>query len=166
MMNALFSTLLVVHVLSAIFWVGTTLFMVFFLEPTVRALGPEGGKFMQRLVGGTRLSQALAGAALLTVLTGLAMYGPATGNSMAVMLGERLPLTIGALAGIFSAITGGVMNGRASARMQALGKEMAAKGGPPAPAQMAEMQQLQATLRQGSRITAVLMVIAVVGMTW
>lgn len=165
-MTALLSPLLILHVLSAFFWVGSTLFMVLFLEPTVAALGADGGKFMQKLIGGTRLSPALAAAALLTVLTGLAMYGPVTGNSMAVMLGDRLPLTVGAVAGILSAITGGAMNGRASARMQALGKEIAAKKGPPAAEQMAEMQKLQATLRQGSRITAVLMVIAVVGMTW
>ena len=43
-----------VHIFSAIFWVGTTLFLVLFLEPTVRSLGPDGGKFMQRLLGGTR----------------------------------------------------------------------------------------------------------------
>jgi uncharacterized membrane protein len=165
-MTALLSPLLILHVLAAIFWVGTTLFMVLFLEPTVAALGADGGKFMQKLIGGTRLSPALAVTALLTVLTGLAMYGPVTGNSMAVMFGDRLPLTSGAVAGILSAITGGAMNGRASARMQALGKEIAAKKGPPAPAQLAEMQKLQATLRQGSRITAILMVIAVVGMTW
>ena len=164
-MTALLSPLLILHVLAAIFWVGTTLFMVLFLEPTVAALGADGGKFMQKLIGGTRLSPALAVTALLTVLTGLAMYGPVTGNSMAVMFGDRLPLTSGAVAGILSAITGGAMNGRASARMQALGKEIAAKKGPPAPAQLAEMQKLQATLRQGSRITAILMVIAVVGMT-
>lgn len=165
-MTALLSPLLILHVLAAIFWVGTTLFTVLFLEPTVAALGADGGKFMQKLIGGTRLSPALAVTALLTVLTGLAMYGPVTGNSMAVMFGDRLPLTSGAVAGILSAITGGAMNGRASARMQALGKEIAAKKGPPAPAQLAEMQKLQATLRQGSRITAILMVIAVVGMTW
>lgn len=165
-MNALLSVFLVLHVLLAIFWVGATLFMVLFLEPTVTALGPDGGKFMQRLIGGTRLSPALAAAAALTVLTGLALYGPVTANSMEIMFGTRLPLTIGALAGILSAITGGVMNRRASARMQALGKEIAAKKGPPAAEQMAEMQKLQATLRQGSRITAVLMIIAVIGMTW
>lgn len=165
-MTALLSPLLILHVLAATFWVGTTLFMVLFLEPTVAALGPDGGKFMQKLIGSTRLSPALAATALLTVLTGLAMYGPVTGNSMAVMLGDRLPLTIGAIAGILSAITGGAMNGRASARMQALGKEIGAKKGPPAPEQLAEMQKLQATLRQGSRITAILMVIALVGMTW
>ena len=50
--------------------------------------------------------------------------------------------------------------------MQALGKDIPDKAGPPGPEQLAEMQKLQVTLRQGSRITAILMVIAVVGMTW
>ena len=53
-MAILFPFLRFVHIAAAIFWVGTSLFMLFFLEPTIRSLGAEGGKFMQRLLGGTR----------------------------------------------------------------------------------------------------------------
>ncbi|MCO5182900.1 MAG: hypothetical protein M9928_02045 [Anaerolineae bacterium] len=155
-----------IHIFGAIYWVGTTLFMVMFLEPTVRALGPDGGKFMQRLTGNTRFSLSMTIAGLLTIIAGLGLFGPVTGWTMDIMLGARLPLTLGAIAGIASALVGFLVNGRASGKMQALGKEMAAQGVPPKPEQLAQMQQLQATLRNGSRITAVLMVLAVIGMTW
>lgn len=155
-----------IHIFSAIFWVGTTLFMVLFLEPTVAALGPDGGKFMQRLLGGTRFSLAIALSAWITILAGLGLYWPVTGLAPNVMLGPRLPLTIGAMAGIAAGIVGAVVTGRASGQLQTLGQQIASQGGPPAPAQLAEMQQLQGKIRQGSRWAAVLMVVAVIGMTW
>ena len=155
-----------VHIAAAIFWVGTSLFMLFFLEPTIRSLGAEGSKFMQRLLGGTRFSIAITAAAWLTILAGLVLYGPVTGGSTQIMFGQRLPLTIGAIAGIAAGAVGGAMQGRASAKITAVGARMAKAGGPPVPADLAEMQRLQGVLRQGSLIGTTLMVIAVIGMTW
>lgn len=155
-----------IHILSAIFWVGTTLFMVFFVEPTVRALGPDGGKFMQGLMGGTRFSLAMAVSGWLTILAGLLLYGPVTGWSVNLMLGPRLPLTLGAVAGIVAGLVGTLVQGRASGRLQALGQAVVAQGTPPSPTQAAEMQRLQAAIRRGSWWSAGLMVLAVIGMTW
>jgi uncharacterized membrane protein len=156
-----------VHIFSAIFWVGTTLFMVAFLEPTIKALGPEGGKFMQKLTGGTRFSLVMGLAGWLTVLSGLLMYSPVTGSfNPGIMFESRLVLTLGAVAGFAAGIVGTAMQGRSSGRLLALGKEIAAQGGPPSPEQAAEMGALQATIRRGSRLTAVLMVLAVFGMVW
>ena len=81
-------------------------------------------------------------------------------------VGSRLPLTLGALAGIAAGVIGAAVTGRASGQLQGVGKQMATQGGPPAPAQLAEMQRLQAKIRQGGVISAVLMVIVVIGMTW
>ncbi len=165
-MAILFPFLRFAHIAAAIFWVGTSLFMLFFLEPTVRALGADGGKFMQRLLGGTRFSIAITAAAWVTILAGLVLYGPVTGGSTQIMFGQRLPLTIGAIAGIAAGAVGGAMQGRASAKITALGGQMAKAGGPPAAADLAEMQRLQGVLRQGSIIGTTLMAIAVIGMTW
>jgi hypothetical protein len=155
-----------IHIFSAIFWVGTTLFMVFFLEPTVRSLGPDGGKFMQRLLGGTRFSLVMAASGWITIIAGLLLYGPVTGWSVSLIFGPRLPLTLGAVAGIAVGFVGTAVQGRASGRLQALGQTIAAQESPPSAAQAAEMQQLQAAIRQGGRWSAVLMVLAVIGMTW
>ena len=165
-MAILFPILRIAHIAAAIFWVGTSLFMLFFLEPTVRSLGPDGGKFMQRLLGGTRFSLAISAAAMITILAGLILYGPVTGGSAQIMFGQRLPLTIGAIAGIAAGIVGGAMQGRASGQLTALGARMAKAGGPPSPADLAEMQRLQGVIRQGSLWGGALMIIAVVGMTW
>ena len=107
-----------VHIFSAIFWVGTTLFLVLFLEPTVRCLGPDGGKFMQRLLGGTRFSLVIALSAWITIIAGAFLYWPLTGWSPQVMFGSRLPLTLGALAGIAAGVVGAAVTGRASGQFR------------------------------------------------
>lgn len=156
-----------VHIFAAIFWVGTTLFMVLFLEPTLRKLGPEGSKFMPTMLGSTRFSLAIAGSGWLTVVAGLLMFGAYTNNwSMAVIFGSRLPLTLGAVAGIGAGVVGTMVQGRSSGKLMALGGQIAAQQGPPQPPQLAEMQRLQGLIRQGSVWSAVLMVAAVIGMTW
>ncbi|MCO6451751.1 MAG: hypothetical protein J5I90_13285 [Caldilineales bacterium] len=166
-MSSLIPILRFIHIFSAIFWVGTTLFMVLFLEPTVRNLGPDGGKFMQSLLNRTRFSLAISASAILTVLAGLGMFGAYTGGwSASVMLGHRLPLTMGAIAGIAAAVVGAAFSGRISGKISELGQQMSTQGGPPRPEQLAEMQQLQVRMRRSTIVAAVLMVIAVVGMTW
>lgn len=165
-MSLVLTLLRLVHILSAIFWVGTTLFMLFFLEPTIRSLGPDGSKFMQRLLGSTRFSVVIAAAGGITILAGLFLYWPLTNFRSAVIFGTRLPLTLGALAGILAGIVGTRMQGRSSGRLMELGQEMAAQNRPPSPEQLAEVQSLQATIRRGSQISAVLMVLAVIGMVW
>lgn len=155
------------HIFSAIYWVGTTLFMVLFLEPTIRVLGQDGGKFMQRLVGGTRFSLSMSAAGLATIIAGFLLFGPATGSwSASLIFGPRLMLTLGAVAGIAAAVVGTAVQGRASGQMQALGQKIAQQGGPPTQEQVAQMGRLQAAIRQGGRWSAVLMVLAVIGMTW
>jgi hypothetical protein len=54
--------------------VGSAVLVAGFLLPTVRATGPEGGRFMQHLMGRRRLPVYLAIAMLLTVLSGFVMY--------------------------------------------------------------------------------------------
>ncbi len=166
-MSTLIQILRFIHIFAAIFWVGTTLFMVFFLQPVVGSLGPDGGKVMTRLSTGTRFSLVMSLAALATVLAGLFMFGAYTGGwDQSILLGSRLPLTLGAIAGIAAAVVGMGVIGRTSGKVVDLGQQMAAQGGPPAPEQIQEMQRLQGRIRQGTIWATVLMVIAVIGMTW
>ncbi len=41
----------VLHVLFAIAWGGAVFLMVFFLQPTAKAIGPAAGPFMRELLG-------------------------------------------------------------------------------------------------------------------
>ena len=62
-----------VHIVCGVFWAGTALFTVLWLEPSVRAAGPAGGQVMQRLVE-RRYALAMPVTALLTVISGIALF--------------------------------------------------------------------------------------------
>ncbi len=154
-----------IHIVSAIFWVGTTLFNTFFLGPTVQSLGADGGRFMQRLLSGTPFLNVITAAAVLTVLSGILLYGPVTSNDVGIMFDARLPLTLGAIAGLISGGLGGAIGG-ASRRLLALGQTIAAQGTPPTAEQGATLAALQGKIGRYSRLASVLMILAVIGMTW
>jgi hypothetical protein len=154
----------IIHVFSGIFWVGTTMFMVAFLEPTIRASGEAGGKLMGRLVSGTRLSLAMGLTGWATAISGLLMYAPLTNFAPSVVFGLRLPLTLGALAGVAAGMVGTLFQGRASGQLTALNKEIAGAGRPPTPDEGQQIGALQAKIYRGSRLSALLMVAAVLGM--
>ena len=160
-----FTTLLrFIHIFSAIFWVGTTLFMLFFMEPVIQRAGQAGGRVMQILASETRFPQVIALSGLITVLAGLGLYGMTHGLDPAILFGPKLPLALGALAGILAFFTGSYFQGRSVKQLVALGETMASQNGPPTPEQMAQMQAHQARIAQGTRLTAVLMILAVIGM--
>ena len=69
-MNSLVATLRLIHILGGVYWAGTMFFFVTFLEPSLRSLGPDGGKVMIRLFERGYM-KVLPIVAILTVLSGL-----------------------------------------------------------------------------------------------
>jgi uncharacterized membrane protein len=164
-MLTLLLVLRVIHILGGVFWAGSSFLMTGFIEPTVRAAGDDGRRFMQRFNATSRFSTLIAAAAGLTVLAGLWLMWIVSGGSEAFFqTGRGLGLTIGMLAGIIAFILGFVMQNRPLRLMAAIGGVVAAAGGPPSAAQTAEMERLMGTVRLGGRLVAGLMLIAVVTM--
>ena len=155
-----------IHVVAGVAWAGGAFMLAGFVEPSARALGPDGGKFMQRLAGPGRLPVYLSLVGILTVLSGVYLYVVRSGGLRAgwITSGEGLALTIGGIAGLIAAAVGILIPGRVTGQMAQLGREIQAAGGPPSPAQAAQMQALQRQLALGGRVTALLLVIAVIGM--
>ena len=154
------------HIISGVFWAGASFMMAGFVEPVVRASGADGAKFIQALIQRTRFSTTMAVAAAVTVICGVLLYFKDSGGLQSewILTARGMALTIGALAGIAAMFIGGALTGRVSSRMAALGREMQAAGGPPKPAQIAEMQSLQQRLTQVGRWGAILLLITVAGM--
>ena len=69
-MSPLITVLRLIHILCGVYWAGTVFFFVTFLEPTIRSLGPDGGKVMIRLFERGYL-KLLPIFAVVTVLSGL-----------------------------------------------------------------------------------------------
>lgn len=68
-MNAEIIVLRLVHILGAIFWLGSGLFSTFFLVPAIGRAGPAGGAVMGALQQG-RMLKVMPLVALLTILSG------------------------------------------------------------------------------------------------
>lgn len=165
-MVALIIVLRIVHIFAGIFWAGVALLNAFILQPGVERMGPEGGPFMQTFMRATNLSRYVSTAALLTTAAGVILWiirvapGPAW-----LTTGIGLGFTLGGLAGVIAWAHGSLVTGRTAARIGALGAEIRAAGGPPTPAQLAEMQALGAKMRESARVSAVLLLITVLGMS-
>jgi hypothetical protein len=165
-MLAIHTILRVIHIFAGVFWAGVAFFTAALLAPAVAKMGPEGGRFMQQFVQKTQISKYMSLAALLTTLPGVILYVIDSGFRPAWMTtGIGMGWTIGGLAGIAAFLHGGLVTGRTSNRIEQLGMEIAAAGGPPSPAQMAEMGQLQRKMRDAGIVSAILLAVAVLGMS-
>jgi hypothetical protein len=149
-----------IHILAGIFWVGTAFLVAGFLVPTLRATGREGGVFVRHLMQQRRLQVFLGIAMLLTVLSGLIMYGRVTAATQGSWAGTPpgIAYGVGGLAAILGAIAGSLIGGSAGRRMATIGGSIGAGG--PSPEQQTEMGRLQQRLALGTRVSAGFLAIA------
>ena len=163
---ALLIFLRLVHIVLGVLWVGAVVFIAFLLFPTIRDSGPAGGAVMQRLMA-RGLNLWLMGAAILTVLSGLALYWhDSAGFSSTAWLASGPGRTFG-LGAVFALIGVGIgmgVNSRAAKQLGALTAGIQAAGRPPTPDQTAAIQRLQERLAKGGVVVAVLLVLAAAAM--
>ncbi|HYN82762.1 MAG TPA: hypothetical protein VES88_14835 [Gemmatimonadaceae bacterium] len=163
---AMMIALRVIHIVSGVFWAGTVMVIAWFLLPTAQAMGQPGGAFMQQLMFGHRLRTVMLGSMLLTILSGLTMYGWIAMETDGVWARSKMGMVmgVGAIAAIIAGGIGGGVVGRQGSKMMELGGTIQASGGPPTDAQNAEMDSYQRKIRSAFRIIAVLVVIATISM--
>ena len=155
----------IIHIFTGVFWVGVSLFMLFFVQPTVLATGEGGQKFMQHLSLRTRFSNAMMAVALLNVLSGLGMYWHIFEFKLdALGYGYGLVMSLGSLAAFIAFIAGYFLQNRSISRMKTLSISMAALEGPPSEVQLGEMKSLSATVSLGGRITTIFLGLSLLGM--
>lgn len=155
-----------IHIISGVFWAGTVMAIAWFLLPAAQAIGQPGAAFMQQLMFQQRLRFFVLGTMLLTILSGLAMYGRLAMVTDGAWAASRtgMVLGIGAVAAIIAGGIGGGVVGRVGNKMMELGGRIQASGGPPTDAQKAEMDSYQRRIRSAFRIIAILLLIAVAAM--
>jgi len=153
----LYITLLrIIHIFSAVTWMGGVIFMASVLGPTARAAGPEGGRFMMRMASFGQLSRVLTMSGLLTVLAGLLLYWPTSGglNGAWLTSAHGITLTIGAIFGILAFLYGFLVSGRTAGKMKVVADQILAVQGPPPADKLQEAQALGAKLGSGIMLTA------------
>lgn len=147
-----------VHIFGGVFWVGAAWIGAGFLEPTARALGPEGSKFIGYMTTTRRFSIAIMVAAVLTLLAGwglwFMLYGIPSFDTRA-----GLVFFIGGIVGLIAGGIGGA-TGSTGGKLARLGAEIGQQGKPPTPEQQTQMRALQGRMRQYGIWTAILTSIA------
>lgn len=156
----------VVHIFAGVFWVGTAMFFFFYLQPSVRELGPTGQQFMGHLVEKKKIPIVITTSAALTLLAGILLYWRASNGFDLdwITSATGLAFTVGGVAAILAFAIGLIIVKPAVDRMGAIGQAIAMSGGPPTDAQVSDMQRLGARLTLVGQITMVLLTVAVVTM--
>ena len=162
----IFIALRFIHILAGTFWVGAAVVTTAFPMPAARAIGPEGGKFINAVLGKHRLSNYISLSAILTTLAGIALYWITSGGLQPAWMSTSAGLifTIGSITGIAAAILGGTVTAPTAARIEALSKEMQSASGPPKPEQLAQLQALQKRLGIAGLWGTILLVVTIVAM--
>jgi uncharacterized membrane protein len=99
-MNSLAVTLRLIHILGGVYWAGTIFFFVTFVEPSLRSLGPDGGKVMIRFFERGYL-KLLPAVAIVTILSGLWLLSIVSGGFEPGYMGSTIGMALstgGALA--------------------------------------------------------------------
>lgn len=151
-----------VHIFSAIFWVGGALLMTFFVAPSVRATAEAGQKFLAYLVTQARITRAISISAMLTVAAGIWLYWiDSIGFSSAwVQSSAGIGFGIGGFAGILALIVGSIFG----KNIGALGTIFANIQGKPTSEQIVQLQGIQKRLGIIGPIHIVVQIIAIICM--
>jgi len=148
------------HIVAGCIWVGAAVIMALFLLPTARAAGPEGERFLGRLM--QRTGPAFGISMLFTIIPGLIMYGRDSGGFNSAWMGTHygLSLTVGAAAAILAVVIGMGFSGAGRSKVMTLRKTLAAEGRAPNVAEAAVLAGWQTKSERLARVAASLLVIA------
>lgn len=155
----------IIHIGGGVFWVGSILFLAFYLAPAIGRAGPDGGRVMQELQKG-RIMQVLPVVALLTILSGAWLFWIMSAGLSPRFFrsGYGIALTVGAVATIVAYVIGLAVMRPAQLRMGALAPRMAEAPEDERARLGAEMARLRSRSGRASRVIAGLLILAVVTM--
>jgi uncharacterized membrane protein len=137
------------HIFAGLFWVGAAYTYFGFVQPTLKALGPDVTKnFMEYAIKRRRFPTAVVSASLVTVIAGALLYWRASDGLDLTWITAPIGLgfTLGALSAIAAVILGITVITPTIGRMEALGGEIERAGGPPTEEQAAQFGALDQRL--------------------
>ena len=153
-MDAELVVMRVVHILAGVIWAGSAIFLAVVLDPRLKALGPD----IQRKVTAAlapALRIVLDGGAAVTILVGILLVYRMDRLDNLFNTNWGLAITIGLVASIF-ALASGIATMSTTKKLVEIGQG--------AEEEQADMDSLSAKATLLARITAALVVIAVVTM--
>ncbi len=157
----------ILHIGGGVVWAGAVFYMAFFLLPAAKSLGPESGKFMQRLAMTNHLPTVISVVSFLNILSGILILWYYTAGFTNDFMGSPtgIAYSIGGALTLIAYVMGLVINKPATAKIKRIGMEAAKRNQPPTPEQVQSMQKLQAGMRLSTHVIACLLAITVVLMS-
>lgn len=159
----------VIHVLLAIAWGGALFLLVFFLQPTAKAIGPAAGPFMRELLVVRHLTDWILRIAGATIVAGGFLYWHDVQlyDDLGDFLGSAfgLWLTIGALAALIAVGIGASATKPTLERQLAVAGQIAQAGDQASPELRQELAALQARGRNLAKVNLTLVAIAAFAMS-
>lgn len=157
-----------IHVLAGAFWFGSASLVVLFLAPAAAEVGPAAGPLVSNLVLKRRLTRAVVGSGVVTVLAGAALFWQDARRSGSLGSFVRsdfgLAMTVGALAALVALAIGLAIVAPGMERAVRTAGSLARLDGPPPPEQAERLRALQARTRRASRTALSLIAIAAAAM--
>jgi hypothetical protein len=158
----------VIHVLLAIAWGGSVFFLVFFLQPTGKAIGPASGPFMRELLDTRHLVDWILRIAGATIVAGgflywhdMQTYG-GLGDFLGFAFGDAI--TVGAISSLIAIGIGALATKPTIARTLAVGQQVAQAGDQATPELRQELAALQAKGRRFALLNLTFVTIAALAM--
>jgi hypothetical protein len=157
----------IIHIASAILWFGAAVFYSAFVGPSLRSLGPQGGRIFNLLVRQQKAVIFFLVVSTSTIVAGGFLYWRDSGGFDAewMQTGFGIGLTVGAVAGLISWLLVLLVLAPTSYRLTALGEQIAAVEGAPSREQMASFRALQSRLNGYSLLNIASLAIATLAMS-
>ena len=151
-----------IHVVASVCWVGGGFIFFLFVEPTAKALAPQGMQFVQHMTVKRRFSIFMVISSTLTVLSGaLLVWQTASGRWLAwLQTGPGLGFALGSLVGVIVYFVGMFAVNPRAIRLAQIGEAIQLAGGPPTPQQGAELHKLDREMSTYSLIDFLLVALS------
>ena len=162
-MDGLSVSLRLIHILCGVYWAGTIFFFSTYLEPTVRNLGPDGGKVMVKLFERGYLT-VLPIVAALTLVSGFWLLWIVSAGFDSAWMGSVMgvALSTGGVVATIAFLFGVAVMRPAALRIWAIARQLpGVTDEATRNARMAEMQQLRVRTGFAARIVFALLLVAV-----
>lgn len=153
------------HISCGVFWGGAAIYLSAFVGPAVKALGPDGGKFMQQLARTNKLPLVMTAASTITIVAGILLIWELSGGLQYEWLVSThgMILTIGAVLAIIAYFEGLLITRPTVLKINQLGQQIGSDK--PSAEQIQQLGFYRNRIFAANKHAAVLIALAVIAMS-
>ena len=156
-----------IHILTGGFWVGATFYLAWFVLPAVKASGPEGGRFMQKLTGTNKLPLVMTLTSSLNILSGLLMIANLSSGFEFVWFNNRHGMLVaaGSTLALIAFLEGILITRPNAEKLNKLSQTIVATGQPPTESQAQLLMGYRSKMIMVVKQSAILLILSLIAMS-